>query len=217
MILSPDVFAAKPSREHSSLSAADLPKGTAPQPVAIPHFSDRLQAFVWRNWTLVPVEKLASVVGAKREDIVQLGRAMGLPKPLPITRNQQRRSYITVLRRNWHLLPYEQLLTLLDWTPEEMAYVLREDDFLYVKLGNLNPQCEPLRSCSKNRSDPCGGGPSRTSDSGGTSVPVREGSFLKSDTHGSHGEGTEFTDTVLLFLLCTLRRSATRARIGSLP
>ena len=145
MILSPDVFAAKPSREHSSLSAADLPKGTAPQPVAIPHFSDRLQAFVWRNWTLVPVEKLASVVGAKREDIVQLGRAMGLPKPLPITRNQQRRSYITVLRRNWHLLPYEQLLTLLDWTPEEMAYVLREDDFLYVKLGNLKPQCEPLR------------------------------------------------------------------------
>ncbi|MCX6882734.1 MAG: twin-arginine translocation signal domain-containing protein [Verrucomicrobia bacterium] len=118
MILSPDVFAAKPSREHSSLSAADLPKGTAPQPVAIPHFSDRLQAFVWRNWTLVPVEKLASVVGAKREDIVQLGRAMGLPKPLPITRNQQRRSYITVLRRNWHLLPYEQLLTLLDWTLE---------------------------------------------------------------------------------------------------
>jgi hypothetical protein len=69
---------------------------------------------------------------------------MGLPKPPRITRDQMRRSYITVIKRNWHLLPYGQLLELLDWTPEQMAYTLREDDFLYVKLGNLKPQCDPL-------------------------------------------------------------------------
>ena len=127
------------------MSVAELPKGGAPLPVAIPHFPDRLHAFVWRNWTLVPIGKMASVVGATRAEILELGRSMGLSKPPRVTRNQQRRSYITVLRRNWHLLPYEQLLALLDWTPEEMAYTLREDDFLYVKLGNLKPQCEPLR------------------------------------------------------------------------
>ncbi len=50
-----------------------------------------------------------------------------------------------MIRRNWHLLPYDQLLELLDMTPEELAYILREDDFLYVKLGNLKPDCERVR------------------------------------------------------------------------
>ena len=55
------------------------------------------------------------------------------------------RGYITLIRRNWHLLPYDQLLTLLGMTPEELAHTLREDDFLYIKLGRLKPNCEPLR------------------------------------------------------------------------
>lgn len=128
-----------------SISLADLPKGAAPKPVSFPHFPTRLHAFVWRNWPLVTPERMASVVGAKRGDIVRMGQAMGLGKPPRITRDLQARSYITVIKRNWHLLPYEQLLQLLDWTPEQMAFTLREDDFLYVKLGNLKPQCEPLR------------------------------------------------------------------------
>ncbi len=70
---------------------------------------------------------------------------MGLPEPPPITSDQQRRSYLTVIKRNWHLLPYEQLLALLDWTPDQLAYTLREDDFLFIKLGNLKPACEPLK------------------------------------------------------------------------
>ena len=52
---------------------------------------------------------------------------------------------MSVIKRNWQLLSYEQLLPLLDWTADQMAFTLREDDFLYVKLGNLKPQCEPLR------------------------------------------------------------------------
>jgi len=40
---------------------------------------------------------------------------------------------------------YDQLLTLLGMTSEELAYTLREDDFLYVKLGSLKPKCAPLR------------------------------------------------------------------------
>lgn len=127
------------------MAVAELPKGAAPKPVSFPHFPSRLHTFVWRNWPLVTPERMARVVGAKRSDIVRLGGAMGLGNPPRITRAQQARSYITVIKRNWHLLPYEQLLELLDWTPEQMAFTLREDDFLYVKLGNLKPQCEPLR------------------------------------------------------------------------
>jgi hypothetical protein len=88
---------------------------------------------------------MARAVGASRAGIVQIGEAMGLGKPPRVTRDQERRSYLTVIRRNWHLLPYEQLLTLLGWTAEQLAFTLREDDFLYIKLGSLKPQCEPLR------------------------------------------------------------------------
>lgn len=88
---------------------------------------------------------MARVVGAQSGDIRALGAAMGLGRPPRITREQQRRSYITVIRRNWHLLPYEQLLALLGWSAEELAYTLREDDFLWVKLGSLKPKCAPVR------------------------------------------------------------------------
>jgi hypothetical protein len=126
-------------------TATELPMGSAPAPVAVPHFPDAVHAFVWRNWSLVPVDRMAKVIGAEAADVLRMGKAMGLSDPPEITADQQRRSYITVLRRNWHLLPYDQLLQLLEWTPEEMAYTLREDDFLYVKLGNLKPKCEPLK------------------------------------------------------------------------
>lgn len=144
--MGPEAFAAERVRSSAgALSVADLPKGAAPKPVPLPHFPSRLHAFVWRNWSLVPVERLAEVVGARPADIRRLGAALGLGKPPRVTRDQQRRSYITVLRRNWHLLPYDQVLALLGWTPEEMAYTLREDDFLFIKLGSLKPQCDPLR------------------------------------------------------------------------
>lgn len=129
----------------SALVVADLPKGAAPKPVSFPHFPSRLHAFVWRNWPLATPERMAKVVGAKPVDIVRLGRAMGLGDPPRITRDQQARSYLTVIKRNWHLLPYEQLLELLEWNAEQLAFTLREDDFLFIKLGSLKPQCEPLR------------------------------------------------------------------------
>jgi hypothetical protein len=39
------------------------------------------------------------------------------------------------------LLPFEQLLMLLDISSEELAHRLREDDFLWIKLGRLKPAC----------------------------------------------------------------------------
>ncbi len=126
------------------LHAVELPAGSAPPPVAVAHFPDLLHAYVWRNWELVPPERLAAVVGATPAQIVEMGKAMGLPAAPAISEERWRRSYITIIRRNWHLLPYEQLLTLLDWSAERLAYTLREDDFLFVKLGNLKPRCEPI-------------------------------------------------------------------------
>ncbi len=136
---------AKGGGKSPAMTVADLPGGAAPKPVSFPHFPSRLHSFVWRNWPLVTPERMAQVVGTKPVDIKRMGRAMGLGDPPRITRDQQARSYLTVIKRNWHLLPYEQLLKLLSWTPDQLAFTLREDDFLWVKLGNLKPQCEPLR------------------------------------------------------------------------
>jgi hypothetical protein len=127
------------------LTISDLPKGSAPAPLLPAHFPDRLHTFVWRNWSLVPARVMARVVGAKTSEILDLGRAMGLGAQPRISRDQQSRSRLTVIRRNWHLLPYSQMLDLLGWSPDEMDYALREDDFLFVKLGMLKPNCEPLR------------------------------------------------------------------------
>ena len=122
-----------------------LPVGIAPAPVPFSHFADRLHAFIWRNWPLVPLAKLAAILQATPEQVRAVGMSMGLPDQKEISTDQQRRSYITIIRRNWHLLPYDQLLQLLDWTPAHMAYMLREDDFLFIKLGSLKPKCDPLR------------------------------------------------------------------------
>ena len=123
------------------ISAVELPVGNAPEPVAAPHFPDTLHAYVWRNWQLVPPDRLAGVVGAEPQQIVDMGKRMGLGDAPAVSEDQWRRSYITIIRRNWHLLPYDQMLELLGWTPEEMAYTLREDDFLYAKLGTAKPKC----------------------------------------------------------------------------
>lgn len=133
------------NRPFSAVEIDALPTGNFPAPVSFPHFPSRLHAFIWRNWQLVPMERLANVVGTRRADILALGRSMGLRKPARITQDQQRRSYITVIKRNWHLVPYEQLLALLEWSAEELAFALREDDFLYIKLGSLKPGCAPLK------------------------------------------------------------------------
>lgn len=88
---------------------------------------------------------MASTLNGTPREIRAIGESMGLPRPRKISVEQQRRSYITIIRRNWHLLPYEQLLELLGWTAEHMAYMLREDDFLFIKLGSHKPKCRPLQ------------------------------------------------------------------------
>jgi hypothetical protein len=124
---------------------AVLPVGTAPAPVELPHFPNRLYAFVWRNWQVVEPRKMAEVLGTSVENVAALAESMGLPPATAVPREMASRGYITILRRNWHLLPYEQLLPLVDMSAEQLAYALREDDFLWIKLGLLKPKCEPLR------------------------------------------------------------------------
>ncbi len=114
-------------------------------PVSVPHFPDAAHAVVWRNWQLVGPDRLAAVLATSADKITELAVSMGLPREVKIPREMRERGYITLVRRNWHLLPYDQLLSLLDMTAEEFAFRLREDDFLYSKLGFVKPPCEPVK------------------------------------------------------------------------
>ena len=108
------------------------------------YFPSRLHKFVFRNWELANLERIAQVAGTSPENISSVGRSMGLPAKIRLTDDQLRRIYITVIRQNWDVLPEEQLIQLLGWTREKYQFTLKEDDFLDVKLG-FKPKCEPIR------------------------------------------------------------------------
>jgi hypothetical protein len=122
-----------------------LPEGSAPAPIADDYFPDRVHEFVWRNWNIVEPVRLAAILETSVENVHALATSMGLPPAGIIPGEMKTRGYITLIRRNWHLLPYGQLLTLLDMKPEQLAFALREDDFLWIKLGSLKPRCAPIR------------------------------------------------------------------------
>jgi hypothetical protein len=122
-----------------------LPEGDAPAALVSGHFPSRVHEFVWRNWGAVEPAKLAKILGASVQDVTAVAESMGLPANPVVAPELRERGYITLIRRNWHLLPYAQLLALLEMTPERLAVMLREEDFLWVKLGSLKPKCAPLR------------------------------------------------------------------------
>lgn len=128
----------------TSTVADTLPAVSDRLPVPAPHLPTTVHAFVWRNWETIALERMAEVLGTDAGSVRAMGESMGLPPHVAMNDQQRQRSYISVIRRNWHLLPYEQLLTLLGWDAERLAYTLKEDDFLEVKVGT-KPNCPPLR------------------------------------------------------------------------
>lgn len=122
---------------HAQLN---LPVGSNPAAIDYSHFPNRTFALVWRNWDLVAPERIAAAINCSPKQVKEIAASMGLKKSISIPADFKRRMYITVVRRNWHLLPYDQLLVLLDMTAQELDVALKDDDFLYVKLGNLKPK-----------------------------------------------------------------------------
>ncbi len=116
--------------------------GAEIKPLVSPYFPDRLHEVVWRNWQLVEPARIARTVDTTEATVREIASSMGLPAVTRISPRWRERGFITIVRRNWHLLPYEQLLVLLDMTADELAFALREDDGLFVKLGGGKPRCE---------------------------------------------------------------------------
>ncbi len=107
----------------------------------LPHFPTAHQAVIFRLWESVPAERIASVLGCDEKFVVSSARDMALG-PQRDTGLWRERGYITIIRAVWHLLPYEQILELLGIGEDELAFILKEDDFLSVKLGGAKPACD---------------------------------------------------------------------------
>ena len=111
--------------------------------VELSHFPSRHQAFIFRAYEYIPTDKIASILGTTEVNVIRAARDMGLPDYNP-GNIWFERGYITIIRRMWHILPYSQLLELLGMSEGELALILKEEDFLNVKLGK-KPICEPVR------------------------------------------------------------------------
>jgi len=101
------------------------------------------QTVILRNYGLVRLENIAKVLGCNSNTIVKEANKLGLSgiQYNPIWRDK---SYLTIIRSNWHIIPTDQLLLLLDMSKEEFEFELKENDFLYVKLGP-KPFCEEVK------------------------------------------------------------------------
>ena len=101
------------------------------------------QTVIFRNYGYVATERIAKTLGCDEKTICIEAKRLGLPEN-DFVADFEKSGYLTIIRNNWHLLPYPQLLTLLGFTEEKLAYVLEKDDFLGVKLGNFKPDCPPV-------------------------------------------------------------------------
>ena len=121
------------------MTVSKLPSGKTIPPLELPHFPDRCHAVIWRNWGLVPAARLAEVLHTSLENVSLAAEKMGLPVNPEVSPRWLKYGYQTIIRNNWHILSYKQLLELLDWSPEHLALILKEEDFLWQKLGAGKP------------------------------------------------------------------------------
>lgn len=91
-------------------------------PAALPaKYADALSAYVAVNWDLVPHDRLAWNVGASSDLILQIAKNLGLDPDLAVTAADARRNFEEILRRNRNLIPYSQILYLLEMPRREFA------------------------------------------------------------------------------------------------
>lgn len=121
-----------------------LPHGSAPEAITPDHFPAIFQAVIFRNWNIVPVKRIASALNSDISEVMLHAEKMGLNTPPSNSDIWLKRGYVSIIRTNWHLLDYEGILKLLEWTPEKLFDVLQNEDFLWTKLGGLKPECPPL-------------------------------------------------------------------------
>lgn len=98
-------------------------------------FPDRLSAYVWRNWTIVPGDRMAAAIGARAEDLTRIAAEMGLPEQTAVAPEWAMLGRNTVIRRNWNLLPRSQWSKLVPGSREAFSNSDEHEDILKWQFG----------------------------------------------------------------------------------
>ena len=101
------------------------------------------QTVILRNYGLVKIDNLAKTLRCSKKRIEIEAKRLGIAN-IKYNNLWRDKSYLTIIRNNWNLLNYEQLLILLGMREEELSYNLDNNDFLGVKLGNFKPNLEAI-------------------------------------------------------------------------
>lgn len=117
--------------------------GLGKNAIPMPWFPTTMQTFIFRNWHSVDKAVLAEILDTTPENVETEAKRMNLGEQGD-TNVWSQKGYITIIRNNWHLLEYDRLLKLLGWSEEKLAQVLKEEDFLGMKLGK-KPICQRLK------------------------------------------------------------------------
>ena len=106
-------------------------------------FPQKWQTVIFRNYGLVSADKIAKTLSMSKDTLEMEAERLGIPKgyqPL-----WEKKGFITLIRNNWYLLPYEQIKTLLGYDDARLEFILENEDFLHVKLGDFKPYCDEVK------------------------------------------------------------------------
>ncbi len=116
---------------------------TEPRTLERQNFPTAWQTVIFRNFRMAPNENIAKILSCTPEDVEREALRMGL-RAGETDPNWLTRGYITIIRNNWLLLPYDQIQTLVAMDDERFDFVINKEDFLWYKLGKTKPEREPI-------------------------------------------------------------------------
>ncbi len=102
------------------------------------YFPHPQYAVVFRNYGILSAARIAAALCTEEETIHRVASLMGL-EATTVDDRFLKRGFLTIIRNNWHLLDYDGLCRLLDISKEKLTFILKEDDFFWVKMGFMKP------------------------------------------------------------------------------
>ena len=119
------------------------PNTTNSEAVIEPYFPSAAHKLVWRNWDLVPAERIAAALKCQVDAVTRLAVTMGL-EPTQTPNRYESRTWFKVLCRNWDFVPFGQLTVLLNIPEAELRAMMINFYFVKNHLGP-EPKCPEVR------------------------------------------------------------------------
>ena len=113
--------------------------------LSYPYFPTLWQAVLFRTWGRVRPERLAALLETDVSTLRAEAGRLGLDPGLELSPDWLTRGYLTIIRECWHLLSMEDIAFLLEIDDDYLAFLLKEDDFLWHKLGHMKPTVAPAK------------------------------------------------------------------------